>query len=160
MTRALVALLAVLAVAVALMVAPPVDTEASWVDRENATGALSAYTVPRPTITACSSSNVLGSGNVTIKWKYNSTTPAPTASFWFSTTSAVTVILLAGSTTTTGPIAGEYTTSFSSGLLTGLLGGNAYVGISATQYGWQSRIATATAALPAVIGSGTCTIAP
>ena len=160
MKRALVALAAVLAVVVTLLVAPPGDTEASWVDREQSRGSFAAYSVPKPTITACTSSNVLGSGNVTIKWRYNSTSPTPTPSFWFSTTSAITVILLSGSTTTTGPVSGEYTTSFSSGLLTGLLGGNAYVGVAASQYGWQSPIATATASLPAVIGTGTCTIAP
>jgi hypothetical protein len=159
MKRALVGL-AVLALAAALLVSPPRPTLASWADTEKATGSFAAYTVPKPTITSCSSSNVLGSGNITIKWKYNSTSPTPTSTFWFSSSSLITLVLLPGSTTTTGPIAGEYTTSFSSGLLTGLLGGPAYVGVAANQYGWGSQIAGATATLPAVIGSGTCVIAP
>jgi hypothetical protein len=157
--RALVGI-AVLAVAAALLVSPPSPTLASWTDTENSTGSFSAYTVPPPTITGCTSSNVLGSGNITIKWKYNSTLPTPSSTFWFSTSSVITLALLPGSTTTTGPVAGEYTTSFSSGLLAGLLGGPAYVGVAANQFGWGSRIASATATLPAVIGPGSCAIAP
>ncbi len=159
MKRALIGL-AVLAVAVTLLVSPPRPTLASWSDSEKGTGSFSTYTVPKPTITGCTSSNILGSGNVTIKWKYNSTSPTPTATFWFSSSSLITVVLLSGSTTTTGPVAGEYTTSFSSGLLTGLLGGPAYVGVAANQYGWGSQVAGATAQLPALVGSGTCVIAP
>lgn len=152
--------LAALAVAAALLVSPPLPTLASWVDAENSTGNFAAYTVPKPTITACTASNVLGSGSITIKWKYNSTAPTPSSTFWFSPSSLGTLVLLPGSTTTTGPVAGEYTTSFASGLLTGLLGGQAYVGVAANQYGWGSQIAGATATLPAVIGSGSCVIAP
>lgn len=159
MKRALVGM-AVLAVAVALMVSPPRPTLASWVDTEQSTGSFAAYTVPKPTITGCTASNILGAASLKITWKYNSTTPAPSATFWFSSSSLLTLTLLPGSTTTTGPVSGEYTTTFSSGLLTGLLGGPVYLGVAANQYGWQSQVSSATATVPALIGTGTCVITP
>jgi hypothetical protein len=156
MRRAITATAAVL-IAAALLVAPPAPTNASWVDAENATGSFGAYTVPPPVITSCISSNVLGAARVTIKWRYGSTTPTPSSTFWFSSSNPAALALLPGSTTTTGPVAGEYTTVFSSGLLGALLGGWAYVGVAATQDGWTSTIASAAASIPLLIGVGNCT---
>lgn len=158
--RRLLAAAGVLAALLALAVSPPRPTDASWVDNERSTASFAAYTVPKPTITGCTASNVLGSASLKITWKYNSTTPTPSASFWFSSTSLVNLVLLPGSTSTTGPVANEYTTTFSSGLLTGLLGGPVYLGVAATQFGWQSQISSATATVPAVIGAGSCVITP
>ena len=149
-----------LVVILALAVSPPRPTAASWADAERSTASFAAYTVPKPTITGCTTSNVLGSASLKITWKYNSTTPTPSATFWFSSTSLVNLVLLPGSTSTTGPVANEYTTTFSSELLTGLLGGPVYLGVAATQSGWQSQVGSATAVVPAVIGAGSCVITP
>ena len=86
-----------LVVILALAVSPPRPTAASWADAERSTASFAAYTVPKPTITGCTTSNVLGSASLKITWKYNSTTPTPSATFWFSSTSLVNLVLRPGS---------------------------------------------------------------
>lgn len=160
MKRALVGV-AVLAVLGALLVSPPRPTVAAWADSETSTGSFAAYTVPKPTITSCPT--VFGFDGLTIdmKWRYNSTTPTPTATFWFSSTSMASLAPLASGFTTTGPTAGVYTTTYGTALLNPYRGHTVYIGVSATQLGWSSPTATATAALPpSAPNSGPCTVTP
>ena len=161
MTRALAGL-GVLVIALALLVFPPRLSLASWTDAGYHQGAFSAA-IPRPTITGCTSRNVvLVGGEVVITWTYPtgiSATPTPSPIYWFSATSVATLAQIpASSVTTTGPIAGVYTTKYGESFFTSLLGNNAYVGISTAQGTWGSLPASATAAIPAVVGTGTCTI--
>lgn len=157
MRRALVGV-AILAVLGALLVSPPRPTVAAWADSEKSTGSFAAYTVPKPTITSCTANTSGFNANITMKWSYNSTSPAPTSTIWFSTTSMATLAPLATGVTTTGPVTGVYTTSYDAAL-NNSFGTTVYVGVSAAQLGWASQIATATAAI-AYTGAGTCTITP
>ncbi|MEO8094390.1 MAG: hypothetical protein ABI632_05570 [Pseudolysinimonas sp.] len=161
MKRVLVGL-GIIALGVALFVAPPAQTLASWSDAEVGTGSYSA-SLAKPAILTCTSKNVfLVGGEVTITWSYPTTiaaSPAPTPAYFFSSVGLLNLTTLLGTqVTTTGPVSGVYTTKFGSTLLSGLLGGTAYVGVGTVQGTWASTAATATATIPALVGTGTCTI--
>ena len=162
--RRLIVGAAVLAVSAALVVSPPASTLASWLDREQSTGGFTALKVLAPTFTSCVlTTGLLGADPVvTVTWTmpagytvanvkvgtYNSVTSA-----WTDVTASPQVVR-----TGTSP---HFTTKFSSGLLTGLLGGSITLGMMTTHSsgwtsGWQS--ATASAALLGI--NPQCTINP
>ena len=149
MKRAIVAI-AALVVAATLLAFPPTATDASWVDSEYSRGSFSALKVPSPVFTSCTlSPGFLGGDPVaTITWTlptgytlaamrmgmYNDLTMQ-----WEDATASPQVV-----TTGTAP---NYTTKFSGGLLSGLLGGSKTAGIRTTHSsgwasGWQSAHAS------------------
>ena len=143
---------------------PPTETLAAWTDPVMTTAPFAAKVIPAPTIAGCSAGNVLlVGGRVTITW----TLPAGhTASdivyLWSSNgqTSGVQTVPLGSSVATTGPAAGGvYTTTFQGALLSNLLGGQVLVGVRTLDASsWISTDRLARASLPALVGTGTCTI--
>lgn len=152
----------VLVLGAALLLAPPTQTLASWTDNSYGKGDITASLAP-PTILSCTAKNVLlVGGEVTITWSYPTAiaaSPAPTPAYYFSSTGLLNLTTILGtSVTTTGPVAGVYTTKYGSTLLSGLLGGTAYVGVATVQGTWQSAPASATASIPLLVGTGSCAI--
>lgn len=160
--RALAATLAAAAALAALTTIPVRSTDAAWTEPEAGRGTLGALSLPPPAISSCTARNVLVLGaEITIIW-------TPAAGYTSGESEFVAgsspdlgsaLGLLSGvSTTGTGP----YTTKFSAGALSGLLGGTIYVGVRTTRdYGstvWRSTTPTATATIPALVGTGTCTV--
>lgn len=163
MKRALVGL-AVLAVATALIVSPPRQTLASWVDGEQSYGAFGALTVPPPAFGAtCTLAPGTAGLNpvVTITWTLPAGYAFGDVRYGYYNVTGLEVVtggLLGSVTTTGGP---TYTTKFGSGLLGGLLGGTKSVGmIIVHPSGWTSKWATVTASMGALGSNPTCTVNP
>ena len=138
---------AVLVLGTAALVMPPTATEATWADREYATATIAALKVAAPVFgpTCTLSPGVLGADPVaTFTWTvptgytiantrmgiYNDLTGQ-----WENVTGSPLIVI-----TGTAP---HYTTKFSGGLLSGLLGGAKTAGIqtvhsSGWASGWQS----------------------
>ncbi|SKC52427.1 hypothetical protein [Okibacterium fritillariae] len=74
--------------------------------------------------------------------------------------SGVQTVPLSSSVATTGPATGGvYTTTFQGALLSNLLGGQVMVGVRTLDASsWVSADRLARATLPALVGTGTCTI--
>ncbi|GAA2464577.1 hypothetical protein [Agromyces soli] len=158
-TRAAVGLAAV--VVLALMTFPARPTEAAWSDAEAGIGTVSAATIPAPTAlaTACTASNVLGSARISITWQLPAGYAVGEAVYKAGTNPLLLEVVLLGSTlTTTGPSGGSYTTTYTGGLLNAALGGTGYLSVSMQRSGWTSSQRLVTASLPALIGTGTCTV--
>ena len=157
--------LAVAAMAATLvLVVPSVSTtDAAFTDAEHASTTVRAYVVPRPPIEnpCTTSAGLLGAApTITIVW----TLPAGYASTDVEYGIGATATTLAKVTTnsaTTSLGSGRYRTVFSGGLLSGLLGGSASVGVrilDAPKNNWTSTWSTATGSI-ALLGLGTtCTV--
>lgn len=157
--RAAVGLAAV--VALGLLTLPVRPTEAAWSDAEAGLGTISAATIPAPTAlaTACTASNVLGSARISITWQLPAGYAVGEAVYKAGTNPLLLEVVLLGSAlTTTGPSGGSYTTTYTGGLLNAALGGTGYLSVSMQRSGWTSSQRLVTASLPALIGTGTCTV--
>jgi hypothetical protein len=149
------------AAALALLALPARPTEAAWSDTEAGLGTISAATIPAPTAlaTACTASNVLGSARISITWQLPAGYAIGEAAYKAGTNPLLLEVVLLGSTlTTTGPSGGSYTTTYTGGLLNAALGGTGYLSVSMQRSGWTSSQRLVTATLPALIGTGTCTV--
>ncbi|MFD6053651.1 hypothetical protein [Agromyces sp. NPDC060279] len=158
-SRAAVGLAAV--AVLALLAFPARPTEAAWSDAEAGIGTVTAATIPAPTAlaTACTSSNVLGSARISITWQLPAGYAIGEAVYKAGTNPLLLEVVLLGSTlTTTGPSGGSYTTTYTGGLLNAALGGTGYLSVSMQRSGWTSAQRLVTASLPALIGTGTCTV--
>ncbi|MGX5696665.1 hypothetical protein ACWKWP_10755 [Agromyces soli] len=159
--RAAALVVALAGVLAALTAVPAEPTEAAWSRAETGAGAVSALTVPPPTLSACTARNVLILGaEITVTWTPAAGYASNEAEFVAGSSPDLGSALgLLSGVTTTGTTA-PYTTTFSAGALSGLLGGTIYVGVrTARNYGstiWRSVTPTATATVPAVVGTGTC----
>jgi hypothetical protein len=139
------------------------STEAAWTRPQNATGSMSAMTVPKPITTSCTASSVLVGLSLTprlvVRWVPAAGYLSTAAEYSYSTSGGLVNIPLGSGVTTTGPIAGVYTSTFNGGALGGLLGGQADAAISTTHTsGWASAPSTVHATFPLLLGDGTCTI--
>jgi hypothetical protein len=156
----------VAAAALSLSAVPSATTAATWTDADNASGSFQALTVPAPIIDSCTAQSILVNlslrPRVTITWHYPTTgyTTANAQYSWSATGLANLAVLTEGNgVSTTGPVAGVYTSTFQGGLLSGLLGASADIGISTGHpSGWVSKKSTAHATFPLLVGTGTCTI--
>jgi len=151
----------VAAATLTLLAVPVRSTEAAWSDTEAGTGTISAATIPAPTAlaTACTASNVLGSARISITWQLPAGYAIGEAVYKAGTNPLLLEVVLLGSTlTTTGPSGGSYTTTYTGGLLNAALGGTGYLSVSVQRAGWTSAQRLVTASLPALIGTGTCTV--
>lgn len=156
-----------LAVCAVFLVAsvPPATTTAAWTDAEHSTAGFSALVVPAPVIDSCTAQSVLVNlslrPRVILTWHYPSSGyTRANAQYWSGTSVANLVPVSEGNgVSTTGPDPGPYTSTFQGGLLSGLLGGSADVGVSAGHAsGWSSKTSTVRATFPLLVGSGTCVI--
>lgn len=163
-SRLMTAVVAAAALLIALV--PPTATAATWTDAEHVSGSFQALTVPAPVIDSCTAESVLVNlslrPRVTLTWHYPSTGyTLANAQFWWSATGLANMASVTGGNgvSTTGPAAGVYTSTFQGGLLSGLLGGSADVGLTTLHgSGWTSKMSTAHATFPLVLGTGTCAI--
>jgi len=166
--RRWVAGLAGLAVLAGLGLAPPVQqTEAAWVDPENATATFQALTVPAPEpwgTPSCTARTVLLVGGETvIRWRVPAGASGYTSAdleYARDVGGVLNPVLssLLGTQTTTGTTS-AYTTTFSGGLLTNALGGDLRFAMRLKgPGGWSSSWLVAYATFPALAGTGTCTL--
>jgi hypothetical protein len=143
-------------------------TESSWVASEFGTGALAAATISPPLmISPCTLITGLAGANpvITVNWRF----PAGTA---YTAAANVNYYVASGGVlanlapvspgsnlTTTGPVAGVYTTQFKSGVLSGLLGGSYGVYLQTKDSsGWVSTLATANASMGLAGSNPVCTV--
>lgn len=108
---------------------PPVQTEAAWADTERGAGSFTALTVPTPAITSCTfNPNVVGLlSSYTVVY----TIPAGyTINYAYSANASFTPNSVINPTSTSGTT--TVTSTFSLGLLGGLLGSNVYIGARLT----------------------------
>jgi signal peptidase I len=158
------ALVAALAAVTLSLAPPPTETLAAWTDPVVTTAPFAAKVIPAPTITGCSAANVLlVGGRVTITWTLPAGHSASDIVYLWSSngqTSGVQTVPLSSSVATTGPAAGGvYTTTFQGALLSNLLGGQVLVGVRTLDTSsWISTDRLARASLPALVGTGSCTV--
>lgn len=159
-------IVALAAVALCLVVERPPVTEAAWVDKEIAAAAVSAVVVPPPVIDSCSgSSAALGlNPTMTLVWHLPSGPyTVPTNIRYFGAPGGLLPgllnPLLGFASTVPGPGAGQYTSTFGSGLLTGLLGGRYTVALATDLNGWQSIRVGRQVQFDALGGPATCYVA-
>jgi hypothetical protein len=122
---------AVVAVAMTLLLAQPAPTpvDAAWADPESGTGSFTAATVPSPTVSSCSfNPNAVGLlSSYTIVY----TIPVGyTIDYAYSANASFTPNTVITPTSTSGTT--TVTSTFSLGLLGGLLGSNVYIGARLT----------------------------
>ncbi|KQO11244.1 hypothetical protein ASF06_00795 [Agreia sp. Leaf244] len=141
------------------------ETEASWAEKEVAQTTLTATTVPKPVIQSCVlSPGTLGtSPTITVKWNFPAGTGyAAPANIAYAVAEGgllpnLTVVLLGQGVTTTGPVAGTYTTTFAASVLGGLLGGSYGLYLQTVDAtGWTSVRAGATATMGLLGANPTC----
>jgi len=142
--------------------AMPQQTVAGWTETVSTNGSVNALTVPRPTISAC---NLQGGFNPTISLVWTPPAGYNRTNATFATQETVggiptLVPLAAGAVTTTVSI--PYTSSYSTGLLSGLFGGSKTVGFRLTHPGttWSGQWRTATASVTLFGIPLGCTINP
>ncbi|OFI39065.1 hypothetical protein BIU82_15570 [Arthrobacter sp. SW1] len=142
-------------------------TLAAWTDSEFGRGSFAAATIQRPVITSCTlAPGTLGANPViTLKWRFpaGSSYAIPANVNYYVAKDGLltnlTSVLLGSELTTTGPLAGEYTTQFKSGLLGGLLGGSYGVYVQTKDgSGWTSTLAEAKASMGALGANPSCTV--
>jgi hypothetical protein len=160
-TTALLAALVLAATAV-----PTESTEAAWRDAETGAATFTATTVPTPVRTSdCTATSGLLGVNpiVTVYWRLPEGVSGYTVTdAQFARESGGLLIpltsALLGNVSTVGSPSG-YTTQFSGGLLGGLLGGTMKLAVRFVgPGGWTSSWLVATATLPTLGGTGTCTL--
>lgn len=165
--------IAVLAAAVSASVAMVLSaaaTEAGWIDTKFGQGQFTAKVIPPLTILSpCTVTGVL-SPTVTLKWRFptGSSYGISNVNYYTDRGGLVTELtsvlgvdgLLPAGLSTTGPVSGVYTTTFSGGLLNGLLGGTYRIGLRAMENGWTSTLSyvTATSNLAGLITNCTVTV--
>ncbi|MBV1777833.1 hypothetical protein KRR55_01755 [Paeniglutamicibacter sp. ABSL32-1] len=144
---------------------PPAATTAAWTDAEHSSAGFAALVVPAPVIDSCTAESVLVNlslrPRVILTWHYPSVGYTRAGAQYWSGTSVANLAQVSegNGLSTTGADPGPYTSTFQGGLLAGLLGGTAHVGISAGHAsGWSSKISTARATFPLLVGSGSCVI--
>lgn len=143
---------------------PPTMTAARWTDAEHSSASFKAMTVPAPIIDTCTAESILVSGNlltpsVTVTWHYPATGYSlDNTKFWAGPTLAnIQDVSRDGVVSTTGPVAGRYTSTFQGPILGGLLGGSAEIGISTEHTSsWSSEKSTAHITFPLVVGKRSC----
>jgi hypothetical protein len=160
-------LLAAAGLVAAVLVVPPVATEALWQDAEHGAGTVNAATIPPPVmVPPCDlSPGALGATPViTVKWQLPAGTSYTVADINYyvargGLTENLTSVLLGTNLTTTGPVSGVYTTQFKSALLGGLLGGSYEVYVETEDpTGWTSKRAAARASMGALGANPSCTV--
>ncbi|RUR01450.1 hypothetical protein [Labedella endophytica] len=153
------------AIAALVLVPTARPTEAVFTDSETATGTLTAFVVPRPTLSSTCTINpgLLGATpSITIEW----TLPAGYAStdVRYGVGATPTTLQPVTANYVTTPLSGaRYRTVFSGGLLSGLLGGSASVGVriqDTPKNSWLSRWATATGGSGLAGINAYCTVNP
>jgi hypothetical protein len=138
------------------------ETLASWNEAEVATGTFAAITVPKAVIASCVASNIVIVGaRITLTWSF-SAAGASTADVVYKGGSSLLGLLpiaIGSGVTTSGPVAGVYTTVFQGGLLSNTLGGPAYVSLQVKGPGtWLSPSSIVRAEMPLLVGPAPCTI--
>jgi hypothetical protein len=137
----------------------PAQTEAAWADVELGSASFTAFTVPSPAITSCTfNPNVVGLlSSYTVVY----TIPAGyTINYAYSSSAAFTSPTVITPTSTSGTT--TVTSTFSLGLLGGLLGSNVYVGARLTlpSTSWSSPYRLVNGTSNALGTSGNCAIVP
>lgn len=142
------------------------ETEAAWSDSEFGAGTFNAVVIQPPTIATCVPATLLGAvSTVTITWSFpagSTYTSAANVNYYVAEgglLTNLTSLLLGSSLSTTGPVAGVYTTVFRPALLGGLLGSTFLIAFQTKDgSGWTSYLAPATVVLGPLGLSATCTI--
>lgn len=142
----------------------PQSTAASWSDSMNTSGSVTAVQVPKPTISTCNVSGGLFNPTITLIWTAPAGYSKTNAQFATQETVSglpVMVPLAGNAVTTTGSIS-PFTSTYSTGFLTGLLGGSKTVGVRMVHPGstWTGSYASATASMTILGFSLGCVIAP
>lgn len=154
---------AVCALALMAVAAVPVEqTEAAWSDREYATAPLSTLTVPAPVFTSCKTDpGPLGlAPTITVLWTLPAGYALPSARY-VAGPAVATMAAITTNYSTTTVTTGNYSTVFSGPVLSGLLGGQASVGILVEHASkWTSKPASATGAVVLLGLGASCTVNP
>jgi len=141
------------------------ETEAAWTDRESVRTTLTATTIPKPVIQSCVlSPGTLGANpTITMKWNFPAGAGyAAPANVAYAVAeggllSNLTVVVLGQGVSTSGPVSGTYTTTVSSSILGGLLGGSYGLYLQTVDTtGWTSERTGATAAMGLLGANPTC----
>lgn len=136
-----------LALVASLLANTPTSTLAAFSDSGQARGSFTTKTVAAPTITGCSvTNNGLGIfQSVTLTWTmpagYTATNAIPGAG---ATAGAMAPVSPAPTITGTGPYSVTYSSGLLSTLLGALLGKTVSIGVRSTEAGWNSTWATRT----------------
>ncbi|WP_138945044.1 hypothetical protein [Plantibacter sp. M259] len=151
----------VIAVAMAFLLAHPAPepVDAAWADPEYGTGSFTAATVPTPTFSSCTfNPNAVGLlSSYTVVY----TIPAGyTINYAYSANAAFTPNTIITPTSTSGTT--TVTSTFSLGLLGGLLGSNVYIGARLTlpSTSWTSPYRVVSGNSNALGTNGTCAVVP
>lgn len=159
--RRIAATITLVGLGVAALVLPH-QTVAGWSESVTTNGSVNALTVPRPTISTCNLQGGL-SPSISIVWSppagYNRTNA--TFGTLENVSGTLTMVpLSAGAVTTTTTI--PYTSTYSTGFLSGLLGGSKTVGFRLTHPGttWSGAWRTVTASVTILGIPLGCTINP
>jgi hypothetical protein len=157
--------------AVALLTVPVAaaelqQTEAAWSDSEFGQANFTGITVPAPTILSCVPATLLGAvSTVTITWSFpagTGYTKEANVNYFVAEgglLTKLTSVLLGSGLSTTGPVAGVYTTTFRPGLLGGLLGSEFLIGLQTKDgSGWTSGLTPANVVIGLLGLSATCSV--
>jgi len=170
--RRALALIAAAAICAGLAVPAPQPTEATWVDSEAGSATFTAITVSAPTYVSCQASGLLGgllglAPTLDIVWNAPSHAGDLVLEIASVDASGLVIELLNPllGTVTTQPVAGvsgQYKTTVNTGLLSGLLGGEARIALryksSDLPGAWVSPWLTVRGTWPAlgILGSPSC----
>jgi hypothetical protein len=162
-TRPAVLAAAVTALLLVTLASVPVEqTEAGWNDRETATATLSTMTVPSPVFASCKTDpGPLGlAPTITVLWSLPAGYAIGSARYVGGPTVATMTTMTGGHATST-VTPGNYSTVFSGPVLSGLLGGQASVGILVEHTStWTSKPASASGAVVLLGLGASCSVNP
>lgn len=166
--RILAVLCAVLMVLPAGLSASAGQTEASWVDSEHGQGNFTAKTVPVPTVTTCGVTALLGVvTSASVQFKAPNGTGYSYTDVKWSLGADPGNMKAADNPgpTISSPVSGEYTATFSNGLLTGLINALLGQGFYIAAYtghpgdgGWTSPLVYSKVSVSVLNAS--CTVTP
>jgi hypothetical protein len=138
-------------------------TDAAWSDTTNAAGSFTALTVAAPTIVSCTAGGNVVTPTLSLQWSFpaGSGYTSPTnVNLYYSNNGLIPNLLpITSGATTTGPVGGVYTTTYSIGLLGGILSTQAAIALETKVDGWTSPRVARVATWPLLIGTATC-VAP
>lgn len=159
--RRVAATITLLGLAVAALVTPQ-QTVAGWTESVTPNGSVNALTVPKPTISSC---NLTGGLNPTIRLVWTPPAGYNRTNATFATLESVsgvpTMVNLSAAAVTTS-VTLPYNSTYSTGFLSGLLGGSKTVGFRLTHPGttWSGAWSTVTASVTILGIPLGCTINP
>lgn len=161
MSRAIALLVGCALLLAAGSVGSAAQTEAAWSAGESATGSFTAMTVGAPTIVSCTAGGNVVTPTLTLRWSFpvGSGYTVPTnVNLYYSNNGLIPNLLpITTGATTTGPDGGGvYTTTYSIGLLGGILSTQAAIAVQSKVGAWTSAQVARVATWPLVIGTATC----